>query len=170
MVDAPAGNRPGLPPTSWAGPFDLLRLGLGVVWACNLLFVVVPSNAFFPTFSNTVAGFASSSLTGPAGPRFVAAHPVVFSAAAAALTAYLAVAFLTGRSVRFACLLGAGFAVALLVAQWGTTFTWPGGTDVGPQPLYLLSYLVVYRATRLDTPASRAWRTATPAADLRYGT
>lgn len=117
-----------------------LRLGLGIVWAVNLLFIVLPQANFFGTFSATAASYEGSTLGGGGLPAWVAAHPAPFSVAVAVVTAYLAVAFLTGRTVRIACLVGSGFAVALLITQWATTFAVPGGTDVGPQPLYIVAY------------------------------
>ena len=40
-------------------------------------------------------------------------------------------------------MVGAGFALALLLSQWGATFYIPGGTDVGPMPIYVAVYLAL---------------------------
>jgi hypothetical protein len=120
-----------------------LRVTLGLVWCFNLIFIFDPENAFFSTFAATAGAFGPSSLGGPGLPAFVAASPVLFSVVIAAVSVYLAIAFLFGLTTRLACCLGAVFAVLLLVSQFGTTFGIPGGTDVGPMPLYLASYLAL---------------------------
>jgi hypothetical protein len=121
-----------------------LRIGLGVVWLLNLLYVVLPANAFFPTFADTADSFGSTSLGGPGLASFVAGHPGIFSALVAGLTGYLAVAFLLGVSLRAACFIGFGFNLVLLATQFTTLTTIPGGTDVGPQPLYLIAYVALF--------------------------
>ncbi len=123
---------------------DLLRVGMGIVWTLNLIFVVDPANQFFPTFQDTALSFGPSSLGGPAVANFVAAHAIVFAWATAGLTAYLAVAFVLGVTTRLACLVGAAASIVFLVTQFLSTFQIPGGTDVGPHPLYLLVYLVLF--------------------------
>jgi uncharacterized membrane protein YphA (DoxX/SURF4 family) len=144
-----------------------LRLGIGVVWALNLIFILDPQNAFFPTFSSTAASFATQSLGGQGFPSFVATHPDVFSFLIAGVTLYLAAAFLLGVTTRAACVVGAGFALCLLVSQWGSTFVIPGGTDVGPMPLYLAAYFALFvghaeRLFSVDAALSerpQGWRT-----------
>ena len=118
----------------------VLRISFGMIWAANLLFILDPANGFFPTFSTTAASYADGSLGGAAFPIFVADHATPFALLIAAVTGYLTVAFLAGWTTRWACYLGAGFAIALLVSQFGSTFAIPGGTDVGPMPLYLAAY------------------------------
>jgi hypothetical protein len=120
-----------------------LRLGIGLVWTTNLVFIFDPQNAFFTSFSSTAASYAPVSLGGSGFPTFVAAHPLLFSSLIAGVTLYLAVAFLLGVTTRLACFVGAGFAIALLVSQFGATFNIPGGTDVGPMPLYLAAYFAM---------------------------
>lgn len=123
---------------------DLLRVGLGLVWAVNLIFVVDPQNQFFPTFRDVTLSFGPATLGGPGAAEFVAAHAALFAWVTAVLTGYLAVAFLVGLTTRLACVVGAGASIALLLTQWLVTFVVPGGTDVGPHPLYLLIYLVLF--------------------------
>ncbi len=48
---------------------DLLRVGVGLVWVLNLIFIVDPTNQFFPTFRGTVLSFAPTSLGGPVARR-----------------------------------------------------------------------------------------------------
>jgi uncharacterized membrane protein YphA (DoxX/SURF4 family) len=121
----------------------MLRLGIGLVWAFNLVFIFDPENGFFTSFSATAASYAPVSLGGAGFPAFVASHSVIFSWLIAGVTVYLAIAFLLGITTRFACLVGGAFAIALLVSQFGGTFVMPGGTDVGPMPLYLAAYLAL---------------------------
>ena len=123
---------------------DLLRVGIGLIWCLNLIFVVDPSNQFFTTFHDVALSFAPTSLGGPSVASFVAAHSTVFAWITAALTAYLAGAFVLGVTTRFACIVGAAASVAFLVTQFISTFSIPGGTDVGPHPIYLLVYLVLF--------------------------
>ncbi|MCI4325878.1 MAG: hypothetical protein L3K00_08400 [Thermoplasmata archaeon] len=139
----------------------LLRLGLGAVWAANAVYILDPANQFFSSFSGVAASFGSSTIGGPGLAQFVAQQPFVFSAVITAITLGLAVSFLSDVGVRVACLVGAAFNVALLVTQWGQIATIPGGTDIGPQPLYLLGYAVVwvgYQAGDLSLTATfRTW-------------
>ncbi|HKS59923.1 MAG TPA: hypothetical protein VJS68_04005 [Thermoplasmata archaeon] len=121
----------------------ILRLGLGVIWSANLIFILLPSANFFGGFASLAEGYASSSLIGPGFALFVARHAIVFSLVIAATTAYLSVAFLLGLTTRWACVVGAAFSTFLLLSQWGATFAFPGGTDVGPHPLYLGVYLAL---------------------------
>jgi uncharacterized membrane protein YphA (DoxX/SURF4 family) len=119
-------------------------VGMGVIWALNMLFILDPANQFFSTFQATAISFAPTSLGGPGVADFVAAHALVFAWITAILTAYLAVAFLLGVTTRLACLVGGVASVVFLVTQFVSTFQAPGGTDVGPHPLYLLIYLILF--------------------------
>lgn len=123
---------------------EFLRLGIGVIWVLNFLFIVVPSNEFFVTFRGTTLSFAPTSLGGPGVADFVAAHATFFAWLIALLTFYLAVAFLLGFTTRLACLVGSAASVIFLATQFLSTFSSPGGTDVGPHPLYLLAYLILF--------------------------
>ncbi len=123
---------------------ELLRVGLGLVWSLNLLFILDPANAFFPTFRDTVLNFGPTTLGGAGVAEFVAQHASVFAWVVALVTAYLALALLVGGTTRLACVVGIAFSAVLLLTQVGSTFTVPGGTDVGPHPLYLLAYLVLF--------------------------
>jgi uncharacterized membrane protein YphA (DoxX/SURF4 family) len=123
---------------------DLLRCGLGLVWCLNLLFVLDPANQFFSTFEAVTLSFGPTTLGGPGIANFVAANAVVFSWITAGLTAYLAAAFLLGMSTRLACILGGIASLLFLITQFTSTFSAPGGTDVGAHPLYLLSYLILF--------------------------
>jgi uncharacterized membrane protein YphA (DoxX/SURF4 family) len=136
---------------------EVLRVGIGVVWALNLLFVVDPSNQFFPTFSSTALSFAPSTLGGPALAQFAAAHAYLFAWLVAGITTYLAIAFLLGLTTRVATLVGAAFSAILLLTQFGSTFFFPGGTDVGPHPLYLLIYATLWIGGAGQTYALDAW-------------
>ena len=131
---------------------EVLRIGLGLVWAMNLVFIVDPANQFFPTFSAAAASYAPTTLGGPGLAQFVAAHGAVFSVLIAVATAYLAIAFLTGTTTRWACVVGFFLSGFFLLTQWGATFYFPGGTDVGPHPLYLLLAVGLFLA-----PAGRSW-------------
>jgi uncharacterized membrane protein YphA (DoxX/SURF4 family) len=160
--DLPARNSTTNSETSTRRALVALRLAIGTVWAVNLVFIFDPQNAFFSTFATTASSYTSGSLGGPGFPAFVAAHPEVFSFLIAGVTLYLAVAFLLGVTTRFACVVGTAFAMALLISQWGGTFMIPGGTDVGPMPLYLGIYLALAvghaeRYFSLDALAARRW-------------
>jgi uncharacterized membrane protein YphA (DoxX/SURF4 family) len=147
-----------------------LRVSLGVIWATNLIFIADPANRFFSSFAATANSYAPSSLGGSGFPAFVAANPGFFAGLIAAVTLYLTLAFLLGLTTRLACVVGAAFAVVLLVSQFGTTFVIPGGTDVGPMPIYLAGYvaLLIGRSDRqwsLDLWLSRRpfrWRLTVP--------
>lgn len=123
---------------------DLLRVGVGLVWVLNLIFIVDPANQFFPTFRGTVLSFAPTSLGGPNVANFVAAHATAFAWMTALLTVYLAIAFVLGVTTRLACIVGGVAFVIFLATQFLSTFQIPGGTDVGPHPLYLLIYLILF--------------------------
>ncbi|MCI4347084.1 MAG: hypothetical protein L3J97_00500, partial [Thermoplasmata archaeon] len=122
---------------------ELLRIGVGILWALNLIFVVAPANDFFGNFGQIALSFGPTTLGGPALAQFVAAHATVFSWVVALLTGYLAVAFLLGLTTRWACFLGGIFSAVLLGVQVGSTFVFPGGTDVGEHPLYMLLYVAL---------------------------
>ena|ERR1700686_4778406 len=124
--------RPAREPSSFAprrGNLSL-RVGLGIVWSLNLMYIVDPANQFFSTFDNTAASFGSSTLGGPALASLVARFPVPFEILIAGVTAYLAAAFLLGITTRWACIVGAGFNLVLLLTQFGGISTIPGSTDV----------------------------------------
>ncbi len=124
---------------------DLLRVGIGFVWALNLIFVLAPSNAFFSGFQGVASGFGQSTLGGPGFANLVAGHAELFAWMIAIVTAYLAVAFLLGITTRLACLVGIVASIAFLLTQFYSTFALNGtGTDVGPHPLYLLIYLILF--------------------------
>lgn len=122
---------------------EVLRIGAGIVWFVNLLFILDPANAYWSTFSATALGFALSTVGGPGFAEYVAAHSLFFSWAIAVLTGYLAVALTFGLTTRIASFAGAIFSAILLATQFGTTFLFPGGTDVGAHPLYILVYAVL---------------------------
>ncbi|HZY71093.1 MAG TPA: hypothetical protein VFF67_08990 [Thermoplasmata archaeon] len=123
---------------------DLLRVGLGFIWSLNLIFVVDPSNQFFASFHDVALAFGPSTLGGPDVATFVAGHATLFAWVIAVLTAYLAVGFVSGVTTRLACIVGGVASVLFLTTQFVTTFAIPGGTDVGPHPIYLLIYLVLF--------------------------
>ncbi len=123
---------------------DLLRVGIGLIWALNLVFVLDPTNQFISTFRAVALSFAPTTLGGPAVATFVAAHSAIFAWVTAFLTAYLAIAFLFGIGTRMACIVGAIASTVFLLTQFASTFTLPGGTNVGPHPLYLLVYLILF--------------------------
>ena len=122
---------------------EVLRIGMGVVWALNLVFVLYPPNQYFPTFESTARSFAPTTLGGPGVAGFVGAHASAFAWGIALLTGFLAVAFLLGALTRWACAIGAAASAVFLLTQFTSTFGTPGGTDVGPHPLYLLVYAVL---------------------------
>jgi hypothetical protein len=123
---------------------EFLRVGLGLIWGLNLLFVVDPANRFFSGFSATAISFSASSIGGTVLPQFASSHGAIFAPLIAGLTGYLAVALGLGITTRLACLVGFAFNAMLLVTQLGSVWVIPGGTDVGPQPLYLLLYIGLF--------------------------
>lgn len=140
------------PPPSEEGPtaaylrkyaLEFLRIAVGFVWALNLIYIVAPQNRWFANFSSTALSFGPTTFGGPGLAQYVAAHAVVFSALVAIVTIYLAVAFLLGLTTRIACLVGGVFSAILLATQVGSTFVFPGGTDVGEHPLYLVIYVAL---------------------------
>ena len=120
-----------------------LRLGLGLLWSLNLIYIFDPANQYWSSFAVTARTFESTSVGGGSLASFVANHAPLFAAAIAAVTAYLAVAFLLGMTCRAACVIGGAFNLALLVTQFGQISTFPGATDVGAQPLYLAMYVAL---------------------------
>jgi uncharacterized membrane protein YphA (DoxX/SURF4 family) len=123
---------------------DLLRVGMGVVWILNMVFILAPANLFFPTFQDIALSFAPTSLGGPGVANFVAANATLFAWITALLTAYLAVAFVLGVTTRLVCIVGGAASIIFLATQFISTFQVPGGSNVGPHPLYLLIYLILF--------------------------
>lgn len=117
---------------------EVLRIGLGIVWFTNLFFIVYPANNYFGDFSNVARSFAPVSFGGPGFPDYVASHPLFFSWLIAVVTGYLAVSLTFGLTTRIACFVGSFFSAVLFAIQIGTIFVFPGGTDVGEHPLYIL--------------------------------
>jgi uncharacterized membrane protein YphA (DoxX/SURF4 family) len=148
---------PGADSTPAVRALMVLRIGLGIVWTLNLLFILDPSNAFFPTFASTASSFESTTLGGSAIPTFVSAHANVFAALTAGVTVYLAIAFLLGLTTRAACWVGLVFNGLLLLTQYGQIVIIPGGTDVGPHPLYLLTYSTLLVAGTAGPWSLDAW-------------
>jgi uncharacterized membrane protein YphA (DoxX/SURF4 family) len=141
-----------------------LRIGIGIVWAVNSLFILLPSNQFFATFSSTAASFAGSTLGGPGIANFVASNAGAFSVVLAGVTLYLAVALILGLTTRVACVVGVVFSLFLFLTQFGVTFFFPGGTDVGPHPIYILVYVALLigqagRTFSVDSWLSARWVT-----------
>jgi len=146
-----------------------LRLGIGVIWTLNLVYVLLPANSFFPAFADTASSFGPTTLSGPGIATYVASHSGFFSVGVAVVTAYLAAAFLLGASTKVACLVGAGFNVTLLVTQFGQIAMIPGATDVGPQPLYLAIYVALFLSAGIEPLSMDRWfARARLAASRRY--
>ena len=134
---------------------------MGVVWAANLLFILLPAAEYWQTFVAVASSYGPTSLGGPGLADYVAANSVFFSWLIAIATAYLAVAFRLGITTRLACVVGFAASVVFLLTQRTATFTFPGGTDVGAHPLYLVIYVALFvggagRYWSLDT---WIWRT-----------
>jgi hypothetical protein len=117
---------------------EVLRIGLGIVWFANFFFIVYPPNNYFGDFSSIARSFAPVSFGGPGFPDYVAAHPLFFSWLIALITGYLAVAFTFGLTTRIACFIASFFSAVLFAIQIGSIFIFPGGTDVGEHPLFIL--------------------------------
>jgi uncharacterized membrane protein YphA (DoxX/SURF4 family) len=117
---------------------EVLRIGLGIVWLANFFFIVYPPNNYWGEFPSLARSFAPVSFGGPGFPDYVAAHPLFFSWVVALTTGYLAFAFTLGLTTRFACFVGSFFSAVLFAIQIGTIFIFPGGTDVGEHPLFIL--------------------------------
>ncbi len=141
---------------------EILRIGVGFIWALNLVYILAPGNHWFANFATTAQSYGPTTVGGPGLAEYVAAHAAVFSWVVAIVTTYLAVAFLLGATTRLACLVGGVFSAVLLATQVGSTFSFPGGTDVGEHPLYLLIYAALVvggagRALSVDHWLSSAW-------------
>ncbi len=128
---------------AWRG-LDVLRILLGVIWAANLLFIIVPSADYWSTFADVASSYGPTTLGGPGLANYVAANPVFFAWLITSATAYLAVAFLLGFTTRLACVVGFVASVVFFLTQWDTTFAFPGGTDVGAHPLYMACYVALF--------------------------
>jgi len=124
-------------------PIEFLRIGAGAIWLANFIFILDPANDYWSSFSRNALSFAPTTIGGPGLAQYVSAHPLPFSWAIALVTAYLTVSFLLGLSTRAACLIGSCFSGVLLATQFGSTFFFPGGTDVGEHPLYILIYMTL---------------------------
>lgn len=149
---------------------DLLRIMLGVVWAGNLIFIFVPGADFWNQFSAVASSYGPTTPSGSGLTDFVASQPLLFSMLVAAVSVYLAVAFLAGFTTRLACAIGFLGSLVLFWTQYGSTFTVPGGTDVGAHPLYLAIYVALYvgGAGRLWSVDSWLWK-STPLNPQRFG-
>jgi hypothetical protein len=82
-------------------------------------------------------------------PQFVAAHPAFSSTLIAGVTLYLGVAYLTGTTARAPCAVGSVFAVALPTHQFASALVTPRGTDVGPMPIHVATYVALFLAENL---------------------
>ncbi len=157
-----------------ASVIDLLRIGTGLVWVVNLIFIVDPQNRWWATFFQNALSYAPTTIGGPGFAQYVAGHPLFFSWAIAIVTGYLAVALTFGLTTRLACFVGSAFSAILLATQFGSTFVFPGGTDIGEHPLYILIYAAMVvggagTSLSLDEwvrDALATWR-ATPPAPAR---
>lgn len=140
---------------------DVLRILLGVIWAANLLFILLPSAVYWSTFSDVASGYGPTTLGGPGFANYVAANAGFFAWLIAGTTAYLATAFLLGLTTRLACVAGFVASVAFFLTQWDTTFAFPGGTDVGAHPLYMACYVALFvgGAGRFWSLDAWIWRT-----------
>ena len=83
-----------------ASAVEVLRIGLGVVWAANLTFILFPSSNYWGSFAAVAASYGPTTPGGSGFAQFVSAYPSVFAGLIALVTAYLAVAFLTGFTTR----------------------------------------------------------------------
>jgi hypothetical protein len=164
-TDGSEVRNPSTPPRA-SVILELLRIGLGLVWAANLLFILDPANEFFPTFQATAQSYAPTTITGPSLPELVAAFPLPFALGIALITFFMAFAFLFGSMTKLGCLVGCGFSAILLVTQWSSTFYIPGGTDVGPQPLYLLIDGALYFGGAGQLLTLRTWISRNERVDL----
>ncbi len=123
---------------------ETLRIGIGVTWALNLIFIVLPAAQYFSTFHDVATGYGPTTLGGPGIANYVAAHSLFFEWLIALATGYLAVAFTLGFTTRLAIVVGTVASVFFVVTQFWATFMFPGGTDVGAHPLYLVIYLSLF--------------------------
>lgn len=147
-----------------ARALEVLRIAIGGVWLLNLLFILVPSADYWGSFASVASSFGASTPGGPGFASFVGANALFFAILIAVVTAYLAIAFLFGVTTRLACLVGTAASVVFLWTQFSTTFAFPGGTDVGPHPLYLAVYLALFvgGAGRYWSVDHRVWRLKVP--------
>ena len=128
---------------AWRG-LDVLRILMGIIWAANLIFILLPSADYWGSFADVAASYGPTTLGGAGFADYVAANPSFFAALIAIATAYLAVAFVLGVTTRLACAVGFVASVAFFLTQWGATFVFPGGTDVGAHPLYMACYVALF--------------------------
>jgi hypothetical protein len=143
---APPASQPLVPPETSSGTagrtksrmIELLRIGLGFVWVANFWFIIYPPNDYFGNFPTVARSLAPVSFGGPGFLDYVAAHPLFFSWAVALATGYLAVAFTLGITTRIACFFASFFSAVLFAIQIGSIFVYPGGTDVGEHPVFIL--------------------------------
>lgn len=163
LAAPPASRSMGSPGQS-ARALEVLRVAVGVVWLLNLLFILVPSADYWGSFASVASSFGASTPGGPGFASFVGANALFFAILIAVVTAYLALAFLFGVTTRLACLVGTAASVVFLWTQFSTTFAFPGGTDVGPHPLYLAVYLALFvgGAGRYWSVDHRVWRLKVP--------
>jgi hypothetical protein len=161
---SPSGSGPARATRGWGHGrmIDVLRIGLGLVWFANFWFIIYPPNDFFGEFSTITRSFAPVSLGGPGFIDYVAAHPLFFSWGVAIVTGYLAFAFTFGLTTRIACFVGAFFSAILFAIQIGTIFVYPGGTDVGEHPVFILIEAVLLvggagQSLSLDEWIRTAW-------------
>ncbi|MGD0249673.1 MAG: hypothetical protein ABSB97_02115 [Thermoplasmata archaeon] len=141
---------------------EVLRIGLGLVWFANFFFIVYPPNNYFGNFSSIALSLAPVSFGGPGFLDYVAAHPLFFSWAVAIATGYLAFALTFGITTRIACFAGSFFSAVLFAIQVGSIFVFPGGTDVGEHPLFILISAVLLvggagRSLSLDVWMRASW-------------
>jgi len=140
---------------------EVLRIAIGLVWAANLLFIVLPSANYWASFASVAASYGAATPGGPGFANLVASNPTFFAWTIAIITTYLAVAFLLGVTTRLACVVGFVASLLFLWTQWGQTFVFPGGTDVGAHPLYLVIYVALFvgGAGRFWSVDGWVWRT-----------
>ena len=114
---------------------EVLRVGVGIVWLMNFVFIVAPANNYFGNFAAVVLSLGPTSIGGSGLEQFVAANAAIFAWLVAIVTGYLAFAFILGLTTRWACIIGGIFSAVIIGAQLGSMFAFPGGTDVGEHPL-----------------------------------
>ena len=150
---------------------EILRILIGVVWLVNLLFILVPANNYWSTFGSAAQSYGPTSLGGSGFANYVAANPTFFAWLIALATAYLAIALILGVTTRLALLVGSAASIIFLATQFGSTFAFPGGTDVGAHPLYLVIYVTLWiggagRSLSVDSLLwKRGWGRKVPAAE-----
>lgn len=138
---------------------ELLRITLGMIWAVNLVFIFAPAADYWDQFPAVASSFGPTTPGGGGLSDFVASQPLLFAWLVTAVSVYLAVAFIAGLTTRLACVIGSLGSLVLLWTQYGSTFSLPGGTDVGAHPLYLAIYAALYvgGAGRLWSLDGRLW-------------